>query len=185
MDTENTQYIEKIFQNIANENVLINYSGPFNYKVSVNLLTVFKKHLNQFPIPLLLKKKVYNVMVESMDNLCKHNNRLTSGKNELPFPAVFILEKDKSDFIITTGNLINHNQVESLKIIFNRINAMSNKEIAELYKSIIINETNSAESEPGIGLLDIAIKSGNKLDHHFTKVDDSNVFFVFKIRISN
>ena len=186
MNAEFTRHLEDYYQAVAKENILISYAGPFNFKVSANLLSVFKKHLNNFHIQLLLKKKIYNVMVEVMDNVCKHNQQISdSDNNHSPFPAIFILEKSKSDFLITTGNLINQNKVDTLINIFNKINAMSKSELAERYKNIIINGINAEESEAGIGFLDIALKSGNKLEYQFKKTDENSAFYIFKVRINH
>lgn len=176
--------IYDLYKRISTNNVIISYVGMFNFNISNNLLTMFKKHVAHFGIKLIYKKKLYNVMVEALDNVCKHNiHQSTDGANQI-FPGIFLLEKIDNDFIITTGNLILNNKVEALRKKLDFTNSLDKDELKEKYKEMIINGSISEIGGAGIGFLDMSIKAGSKLEFDFKKLDEHLTFFTFKVKIA-
>jgi hypothetical protein len=57
--------------------------------------------------------------------------------------------------------------VEKLEEKIKRINRSSHEEIKELYKFILNHQRISAKGGGGLGLVDIARKTGNKLEYSF------------------
>jgi hypothetical protein len=64
-----------------------------------------------------------------------------------------------------------------------QINAVSKDELRELYKKILNNEQFSEKGGGGLGFIDIARKSGQKLNYSFKAVNDNVSFFSFQINI--
>ena len=71
-----------------------------------------------------------------------------------------------------------HHQIEKLEEKIKRINSSSHEEIKELYKFILNHQKISQKGGGGLGLVDIARKTGNPLDYSFQKYNDKHSFFV-------
>lgn len=170
-----------LYDNLATKNVVLNYVGLFNFNISNNLLIMFKKHVNQFNIKLVSKKKLYNIMVEALDNVCKHNAPPTTENSPL---GMFFLEHDKSVFTLTTGNLMLSTNVVNVTKKLDLTNSLDIDELKQNYKDSIVNGTISEQGTAGIGFFDMCLKSGNKLEYTFNKVDDTHHFFTLKIKIT-
>jgi len=54
-----------------------------------------------------------------------------------------------------------------------------------LYKQVLTNGQVSDKGGGGLGIIDIAKKSGEKLDYGFMPVDDFNSFFSLNVSIPN
>ena len=67
--------------------------------------------------------------------------------------------------------------LRSLKRRIKRINRSSHEEIKELYKFILNHQRISAKGGGGLGLVDIARKTGNKLEYAFKEYDENYSFF--------
>jgi hypothetical protein len=48
---------------------------------------------------------------------------------------------------------------------------------------VLSNGTLSSKGTAGLGMIDIARKSGNKLEYQFLPIDDKNSFFCLTIKI--
>ncbi len=176
-----TNEIFDLYSNLTQRNVILSYVGMFNFNISNNFLIMFKKHVNQFNIKLLSKKKLYNVMVEALDNICKHN---VASSSEIHPPGLFFLEHYDYGFKITTGNLIFSDKMEKLKNRLDKINSSEIDTIKSNYKENIVNTTLTDNGTAGLGFFDMAIKSGNTLDYTFKKVDDNYHFFTFSVNVN-
>jgi hypothetical protein len=133
-----------------------------------------------------LKKKVYNVLVESLQNLFHHVDTVPSGFDEIGadrFGLLFV-SKMESGYRIVTGNFIRNEKIEKLEEKIKRINRSTKEEIKELYKFILNHQKISEKGGGGLGLVDIARKTGNKLGYRFVDFSDNRSFFYLDILVN-
>ena len=63
------------------------------------------------------------------------------------------------------------------------MNYLSAAELKELYKRILNNDEFSSKGGGGLGFIEMARMSGQKLGYDFVKYDESYSFFILEIRI--
>ena len=132
-----------------------------------------------------IKKKVFNVLVECLQNLYHHIDEdiddLDTDQNELN--SLFMIAKTVSTYTITTGNYIKPNEVESLRGKLDLINGMSKEELKAYYKQVLNEGTMSEKGTAGLGMIDIARKSGKKLNYDFSPINDNLTFYGLSVKI--
>ena len=179
--TQSSTDLFNLYENLNGKNVVLNYVGLFNFNISNNLLIMFKKHVNQFNIKLVSKKKLYNIMVEALDNVCKHNAPPTNEHSAL---GIFFLEHNQGEFSLTTGNLILTKNVQNVTNKLILTNSLDVDELKQNYKDSIINGTISEQGTAGIGFFDMCLKSGNKLEYYFKQFNNQLLYIDLKANIS-
>ena len=60
---------------------------------------------------------------------------------------------------------------------------MDKDEFKNYYQDVLSNGTLSEKGTAGLGMIDIARKSGNKLEYQFLPINDTNSFFCLNIKI--
>jgi len=83
-----------------------------------------------------------------------------------------------------SGNPVRKEHVEALKASLEKINGLDKDGLKELYKDIMKNSTLSEKGGAGLGFVDMARKSGEKLEWSFVDVDDEFSFFCLKVNIA-
>jgi len=133
-----------------------------------------------------LRKKVYNVLVESLQNLYHHGGAVPGDFEDKTSEkyGILTINKINEGYRIVTGNFIRSIDVKELEEKIERINGSNHEEITELYKFILNHQRISSKGGGGLGLVDIARKTGNKLDYVFKEYDDKNSFFYLNILVS-
>jgi transposase-like protein len=63
------------------------------------------------------------------------------------------------------------------------INGMDKDELKLYYQEVLNNGNVSDKGTAGLGMIDIARKSGNKLEYQFLPVNDTSSFFCLNIKI--
>ena len=94
------------------------------------------------------------------------------------------VRKVDAGYRIITGNFVHIDNIEKLEEKIKRINRSSREEIKELYKFILNHQRISAKGGGGLGLVDIARKTGNKLEYSFRKYSDTYSFFYLDILVN-
>ena len=178
--------VETYFSDLSNGDQILYYKGNIDSDLINRVLdSVEAKMVNSKERP-KLRKKVYNVLVESLQNLYHHVEKVPEDFEDQKSEKYGMLAINKVDngYKIITGNFIFSEDVEMLEEKIKRINRSNHDELTELYKFILNHQRISSKGGGGLGLVDIARKSGNKLEYLFKDYDEKSSFFYLKILVS-
>lgn len=178
--------VENYFSKKPDGNIILFYKGNVDSDVINNVLDTVEDKMTSMNEQSRLRKKVYNVLVESLQNLYHHVDKVPSDFEDQTSERFGMLAVKKVDtgYKIITGNFVHIDNVERLEEKIKRINRSSHEEIKELYKFILNHQRISAKGGGGLGLVDIVRKTGNKLDYSFKKYDDIYSFFYLDILVN-
>src|SRR5664280_713392 len=166
----------------AKDNVILHYKGNVDSDVINHILDTVEDKMVQVNEQAKLRKKVYNVLVESLQNLYHHVDKVPDDFEDQTADrfGLVVVKKVSDGYRIITGNFVRVENIEKLEEKIKRINRSSHEEIKELYKFILNHQRISAKGGGGLGLVDIARKTGNKLEYAF-KAYDSNYSFFYPV----
>jgi len=179
--------IENYFSDQTNGNVLLFYKGNIDSVIINHVLDTVEDKMIEVNEQSRLRKKVYNVLVESLQNLYHHVDKVPAefeDQTSEKFGLLAVLKVDNG-YKIITGNFVHTDNIERLEEKIKRINRSTHDEIKELYKFILNHQRISAKGGGGLGLVDIARKTGNKLDYTFKEYNDNYSFFYLNILIND
>lgn len=178
--------IENYFPDLKTGNIILFYKGNIDSDLINHVLDSVEDKMVEANENSKLRKKVYNVLVESLQNLFHHVDKVPEDYEDQSAEkfALLVVKKVENGYLITTGNFVHTENVEKLEEKIKRINRSSHEEIKELYKFILNHQRISAKGGGGLGLVDIARKTGNKLDYLFRQYNDNNSFFFLNILVN-
>jgi hypothetical protein len=178
--------VENYFKGQANNNVILFYKGNVDSDVINHVLDTVEDKMVEVNEQSKLRKKVYNVLVESLQNLYHHVDKVPEDYEDQTSEkfGMLVVQKVDKGYKILTGNFVNSENVEKLEEKIKRINRSSHEEIKELYKFILNHQRISAKGGGGLGLVDIARKTGNKLEYAFKEYNDKYSFFYLNILVN-
>ena len=167
----------------SRDEVLFLYKGEVSGSLITNSLDEIESKLEE--VSPKVRKKIYNVLVECMQNLFHHSAILPQGNgiSDSGKYGICILTKNKVGFHVITGNFVKQNQKDFLENHLSHINTLDKEALKNLYKEILDNQEFSEKGGGGLGMVDIARKSGNKLGFNFYQFKDDFHFFSLNINI--
>ncbi|MDY0280494.1 MAG: SiaB family protein kinase [Salinivirgaceae bacterium] len=178
-DTELVR-IDNIFllhQLLKKQNVQIIFNGLFNQENLINLLNIIE---NQMAGMGHLKRVVFNLMVEMLQNIVKHGI-----KNEARIgnPGIFFINRQNKSHILNTGNYVYNNQIDNLKIKIEHVNSLNHQELNDFYNKCLFNFQVDNSKESGLGLIELRMKCNNQLKYAFQTIDDEKSFFTLQVQV--
>jgi len=169
--------------------VIINHEGSFKFDTIEKLLSVTKDNLADQDISIKAKKRVLNIMVECLENIYKHAEKVINNNHfnheEYNKFYKFVLEKENDNFYITAANPILNKNVDIVKNKIEEANSLNKENLKELYASKINISMISERGGAGLGIIDIALKSENKINYSFKKIDDLFSYYELKIKVND
>jgi hypothetical protein len=132
-----------------------------------------------------IRKKVFNVLVECLQNLYHHIDDDIDDKStpQNKRNCLFMIARENAAYIITTGNYIKPEDSPILEEKLDTINGMTRDELKSYYKQVLNEGTMSDKGTAGLGMIDIARKSGKKLEYDLTPINENLTFFSLSVRI--
>jgi hypothetical protein len=178
--------IENHFSGQNREDVIFYFKGNIDSDVINQVLDTVEGKMVDWNEQSRLRKKVYNVLVESLQNLYHHADKVPNDFEDRTAERYGVVQvrKEANGYKITTGNFVRNDNVEKLEEKIKRINRSTHEEIKELYKFILNHQRISSKGGGGLGLVDIARKTGNKLEYKFSEYNNNYYFFYLDIGVT-
>lgn len=177
------QDIYGYYQKMHHDNVILAYKGTVSEELFDSILHLAENKLEKLELESKLKKKVFNILVEILQNIYHHFERdQQSGVGEKSI--VLLLYKDTFGYRIISGNPMTHEEAGSLKERIDVLNGMSNEELKAVYRSRLAMGELTARGGAGLGMMDILRKSGERIQYNFQDIDKDYSFFSLEIKIT-
>ncbi len=169
--------------------VLCSYKGIVNTEFINDILSLMESKMDELEQNNLVKKKVYYVMVECLQNLYHHIDQSEHVSTEYfedipPKSAYFMVAKGNDSFHIKTGNVIDTESAETIISKLETINKMDSISLKRHYQDTLHSGQLSEKGTAGLGFIDIARKTGNKLNYEIIPINERNHFFSLNVRIN-
>ncbi len=172
------------YDKMERNNILLSFKGDVTSDLLTSILQIMESKMDNLQEDSKTKKKVYNVLVECLQNLYHHMDDTATDTAEGQRSAIFMIGKMDNMYNVITGNYIYNENVPGLKKRLDDVNSLSKEELKEYYKQILNNGEMSLKGGGGLGMIDIARKTGQKLHYNFMPIDDKISFFSLNIKIS-
>lgn len=178
---QDAEFIYALFESMREDNLNYVYRGIFTPNITDNILSLAENGFVQSKSAKVIRRRVYNVMVEGLQNITKHqaNPSVNSKLNN----AVFVLRKEDNKYFVTTGNLVENNEIDKLSNQIKYVNQLDSVELKHYHKKRLIEGSISEKGGAGLGLIDMAMKSNNKLTYTFEEADSSHSYFYLHTEI--
>ena len=177
--------IFSIYQSMEELRILLSFKGDITSDLLTSVLQIMENQLDTLQEERKVKKKVYHILVECLQNLYHHMDEIPSHINGKDRSAIFMIGKTDNGYFIITGNYILNENVSGLKKRIDDINQLTKEQLKEYYKQILANGKMSIKGGGGLGIIDIARKSGEKINYEFLPINNTISFFIMKIQITN
>jgi hypothetical protein len=178
-DKQNSlDFVYDFYLRMKKNKVHLAYEGEITHQITKAFTSLTENNMSMENDPNSVQKKVFHVMVECLQNISKHSENRHDIISSKDGRGIFLVSKNDDEYNITTGNVIKNDKVDSLKKLLENINNLDKDGLKQLYKQQMREGRLSPKGGAGLGFIDIARKTGEKLIYSFLEIDDKNSFFV-------
>ena len=123
-------------------------------------------------------------MIESLENICKYNEKFeafVSTRKEY-LPSIKIMQN--SDAIhLRISNPVRTRDVKKIKESIDKVNSKDRVALREMYLSVMTDGKFSSNGGAGLGFIEMARISGNKLEYQFEQISDDYAMYTIIVTI--
>jgi len=181
---ESLEFVYDFYVKMKKNNINLAYEGEITHQITKAFTSLTESNLMKEDDVNTVQKKVFHVMVECLQNISKHAENRNSIVTSKDGRGIFMISKDESEYNVTTGNVINNDKIPKLREILENINSLDPDGLKTLYKQQMREGRLSDRGGAGLGFIDIARKTGQKLIYSFLTINEKRSFFVLTSTIS-
>lgn len=177
--------IYDLYETLEQQRILLSFKGDLSPELVTALLGIVERKMELIEPDAKARKRVFNVVMECLQNLYHHNKRPAEPALSVGDPhGVVMIAHHSEGYSVLTGNLMAGADVDRMKEHLDRINALGADQLRDLYKATLANGRFSERGGGGLGMIDIARKSGGKLEYGFVPFDQDNTFFSLNVNVT-
>ncbi len=170
---------------IEDDNLSLFYRGDFADDITIRLIDLSESHFKEGKEQMSIKKKVSFLMAECFQNVIRYGEELTIKDFQKEQSGYFMTRNYYNKFYIASGNLVEQSKIKLLKDKIENINKLGKEELKQLYMKVLGKEEFTSKGGAGLGLIEMARKSGRKLQAEFEKINNLMAYFYLQMIIDS
>lgn len=178
------EFVLRTFKMMQSNGIKLVYEGEINQSLTKVFAALTEKKLEDINEDISITKKVHHVMIECLQNICKHSDVDQKDINNPMADGIFMICEEPNNYSVTTGNVISKDKAEKMIGVLDSINSLTKEEVKAAYMKQMREGQLSDSGGAGLGFLDIAKKTGNKFQYHVESMKNDKCLFVLKTVIS-
>lgn len=155
---------------MASQQIILDHSGPVTHSSMEEQLRLLREHPRLQKLRKAVRKRLYGVAVELMDNIRKY---ASAGGND----SVFRIELSGKKLLVRAGNLLDKDLEASLTSRLDRVNGLDEQELRGLYEQVINQEGHASDTGAGLGLITLAMRSEGPLHYSFEPAEGGKLLY--------
>ncbi len=145
------------------------YQGNYENVPSYGIISMVEKNLTLIQEKTVLKSMLY-LLIETLQNIERYSTHKASSED---FALIYA---DKYNFYIYTQNMVDNKKVPMLKERLDSLVGKSKEELDNAYKAAISSDEKT-EKGAGLGLIDLARKTHNRMFFEFHPFNEENSLY--------
>ena len=154
------------------------YRGEFNDEMTYELMELQNSGINDKK---WVRKRLSYLVAECFQNVIRHAD---TEKNDKPDP-ILITRKKKGNHFITSINLIENSEIGKLNDMLSSLNKLDDENIDDAFHEALEKNQMSEKGGAGLGLIEMARKTKNPLQHAFIEHSDTESLFVLQLKMTS
>ena len=167
------ELINRLRKKLSDEHLMFAYRGEVTEINSAGLLTLLEREMEFSEFSLVGRKRLFMFVLENLQNIIRHG---TAKSDEVT--SLVLYSKTAEGYKVSTGNALKKSEVKGLRKNLENITGLDPEKIREVYRTMLQDSIIGNKGGAGLGLMEMARKTGNKLDYDFLPLDDKYSYFI-------
>lgn len=164
--------LKDLHRTLRNDDLCLVYSGIFSDAMTDKIIDLASVYFEKNSELGKLRKRTSFLVAECFQNVVRHGSGKGSDTSNFLSSGSFLIRFQNNKCFIASRNAVPVSRVDDLQKKIHDINSHSGVELKAIYKDILSEGRISEKGGAGLGLIEMARKTDNKLHFCFDRIDD-------------
>ncbi len=160
----------EFYKELERDRLSLIFNGEVTDEITDGIIRITDYNVNNMEELAKMRKKVSFILLECFQNLVRHG-KPSNAPQEAP-SALFSTRLIDGSNYVSSINLIDVSEIDRLKEKLTLVNTLEKDKLKALYLEVLNNTEISTKGGAGLGLIEIARRTGRPLGFDFESLDD-------------
>jgi hypothetical protein len=175
----------RFFLDTFDYDLSLNYRGPFQDDITSKLVDITENTILESNGSSKVHRKVSFLMVECFQNIIKHADESLQSPDQSISPGMFAFRKKLHSYVINSINPVKPEDVKFLSKTVDLVNSMDRDTLKRMYKRQLQQSELDSKGGAGLGLIELARKSGQELQYQIEEREGQAPYFHQQVAFIN
>lgn len=182
-DTGRMEYAEAhaLYASFSGDRLTFIYSGSFHDEHTARLINLGEGFLEEQGVARSVRGRLAFIMVEAYQNIVRHRCALPSLLRDGPGRSLFVLRSNGEAHEVIAMNPVTMDDAAVLKSELDRLGQLDAHQMKEVFLRVLRSAERTERGGAGLGLIEMARRSGHPLRHMFLPLDDTHRLFGLQV----
>jgi len=174
------------YKEIQSDKILFCYSGPISHSTIEGIGHTLRLDLELGEVDFSTSQSVFSTFIEQMQNILNYSADIITKDSEIEKElrsGVLVIGHENDGFFVYCGNKMLNKDVGKLQAKIDSLTGLDKDQLKALYKEKRKQSPDEGSKGAGLGLIEMARKSGKPLEYVFTAIDGDFTFFSIRVVI--
>lgn len=177
--------IFQLYQLLKEDTLSFFYQGSFSDEITDKIIGLSEYSISVRQDQARMSSKVSFLMAECFQNVVRHGTEADASIVKHRYTGMFSTRHIGASYYIASCNLVKKENIDFLTSRINEINRLDKDDLKKMYLESLEHEGLSSKGGAGLGLIEMARKSGQKLEYLFEPFDQEYSFFYLQIKMKS
>jgi hypothetical protein len=177
---DNSSITHAYFNSFKEDKLSFAYMGILTNQLVISAISLIEQYLQIDTNFRKLRRKLSFLMIESFQNILRYGDE-PSNKGLKYRKEMFIVRNIEGIFYIGSANLIENKKIDYVRSKLDEVNQMEGDDLNQLYRKILTNNKFTDAGGAGLGFIEMARKTNQKLQFEFVTIDEEYSYFYLLI----
>lgn len=169
--------LKDLFKEIYQDDLTLAYAGKFSDSMTDKIIDMAEIYIKSHEQISKLRKRTSFLVAECFQNVVRHGEKNLDSSQISMGKESFLIRFFRNKCFIASENTMPNDQVDMLRKKLDEVNKYDREELKALYKKSLEEGDLSEKGGAGLGLIEMARKTGNKLHYSFMSLDENRSAF--------
>lgn len=178
------QTLCEIREKLLQEKIILSFTGSLSQYILVDIISSLKHNIQTLQASSDKVHDILIIFIEIAQNILKYSEKTGNTLDTLIMEACTLIigfDQKKEKFYVSSTNIIHVNKKEQLIQHLNHINKLSKEELNNYYRAQRKSGENKHFQGAGLGFLEMAKRSSEKIEYIFKPYMNDYEIFLLKV----
>jgi hypothetical protein len=172
-----------LLKSLKQDDLIFAYTGLVSDSITHKIIELTQFNIDSSGNFVRLKNKISFLMAECYQNVARHGKYINETDSLIDYQGAFFVRSIDNIFYIASANSVNKDTIPSIKEKLDKVNSLSPEELRLLQKQVLSKGKLSDRGGAGLGIIEMARRTGRKICFNFEDIDDKTALFFIQLSI--
>ncbi len=170
---------------LTQDDLIFAYSGLLSNSITHKVIELTHFNIDTKGSLIKLRNKISFLMAECYQNVIRHGKHSVEIEDMSDYSGSLFFRSQPDYFYIASGNAVHNEYIASIMGKLEKVNSLNSDELRLLQKQILAEGKFSERGGAGLGIIEMARRTGRKISYDFDPIDEKTSVFFIQLTIPN